>query len=256
MIDSQAGFIPHGSAKEGHIMNNTMWALIQKEIGKEFPSRLMRFSHEALSLEKFGIVTSLPKNTVFIEPGDIPKYCYLVKKGCIVGFEYTLNGDERIYNIMLPGSLVMEMNLILNEPSPIFFKATKPSILICIDRNTLLREMSDDFDVVINIVKSISFKLRATTEQIREIMCHETTWRLCNLLLIFAENYGIPYEDKTLIKEKLSQKILSNILGVNRITVNRIIKKLKDMDLIERINNYYCIYNKKRLKKYMDYLND
>jgi len=58
MIDSQAGFIPHGSAKEGHIMNNTMRALIQKEIGKEFPSRLMRFSHEALSLEKLGSVTS------------------------------------------------------------------------------------------------------------------------------------------------------------------------------------------------------
>jgi CRP/FNR family transcriptional regulator len=233
-----------------------MRTLIQKETEKEFPSRLMRFPHEVMSLEKFGSVKSLSKNTIFVEPGDIPKYCYLVKKGCIVGFEYTPNGDERIYNIMLPGSLIMEMNLILSVPSPVFFKAIKPSILICIDRNTLLKEMSDDFNVVINIVKSISYKFLVAMEQIREIHCHEATWRFCSLLLMFAENYGVPYEDKILIKEKLSQKILSDILGVNRITVNRIIKKLKDMDLIVQINSYYCIYNTERLKKHMDYLED
>jgi CRP/FNR family transcriptional regulator len=237
-------------------MMNTMRSLIPKEIEKEPPSRLIHFPHEVLSLEKYGSVKSLPKNTVFIEPGDIPKYCYLVKKGCIVGFEYTPGGDEQIYNIMLPGSLMMEMNLMLNEPSPVFFKAIKPSILICIDRNTLLKEMSDDFNVVMNVVKSISYKFLAAMEQIRETRCHEATWRFCSLLLKFAEIYGIPYEDKILIKERISQKVLSDILGVNRITVNRIIKKLKDMDLIVQINSYYCIYNTEKLKKHMDYLED
>jgi CRP/FNR family transcriptional regulator len=116
--------------------------------------------------------------------------------------------------------------------------------------------MADDFNVAINIVKSVSYKLLAATEQIRGTMCHETTWRLCSLLLIFAENYGIPYEDKIMIKDKLSQKILSEILGVNRITVHRIMKKLKDMDLIEQINNYYCISDTERLKKHMGYLDD
>jgi CRP/FNR family transcriptional regulator len=114
--------------------------------------------------------------------------------------------------------------------------------------------MSEDFNVVINIVKSISYKFLVAMEQIRESRCHEATWRFCSLLLMFAENYGIPYEDKILIKEKLSQKILSDILGVNRITVNRIIKKLKDIDLIVQINNYYCIYDTERLKRHMDYL--
>jgi CRP/FNR family transcriptional regulator len=93
-------------------------------------------------------------------------------------------------------------------------------------------------------------------EQIRESRCHEATWRFCSLLLMFAENYGVPYEGKILIKEKLSQKVLSDILGVNRITVNHIIKKLKDMDLIVQINSYYCIYNQERLKKHMDYLDE
>jgi CRP/FNR family transcriptional regulator len=233
---------------------NNIRTLIQKETVKEFPSRLMRFPHEVLSLEKFGSVKSLSKNTIFVEPGDIPKYCYLLKKGCVVGFEYSSNGDEQIYNIMLPGSLIMEMNLILNEPSPVFFKAIKPSILICIDRHTLLKEMNDDFNVTINIVKSISYKFLVAMEQIREARCHDAMWRFCSLLLSFAENYGVPYEGKTLIKEKISQQILSDILGVNRITINRIIKKLKDMDLIVQINSYYCIYNTEKLKKHMDYL--
>jgi CRP/FNR family transcriptional regulator len=235
---------------------NNLHSLIQRETQKEMPSRLLRFPREVLAFEKFGSIKSLPKNTVFIEPGNIPNYCYLVKKGCAVGFEYNSSGNEQIYNIMLPGSLIMEMNLILNESSPIFFKTIKPSILICIDRDTLLKEMGADFNVVINIVKSISYKFLVAMEQVRENQCHEATWKCCNLLLMFAEIYGIPYEGKILIKEKISQQMLSDILGVNRITVNRIIKKLKEMDLIVQINNYYCIHNIEKLKTHMEYLED
>jgi CRP/FNR family transcriptional regulator len=229
--------------------------LISKEEEKtEYPSRLIHLSHGLVSFEKFGFIQKIPKNSIFIEAGDIPKYCYVIKKGCVVGFEYTPNGDERIYDVMLPQTILMEINLFFNIPSPIYFKSLKSTELICIERQTLLNEMAEDQQVVMEIIQSISYKFLASAEQTREINCHNTSWRFCNLLLMFAEIYGVPYEKKIIIEEKLSQQLLSNLLYVNRLTVNRIIKKLKDMGLIEQINGYYCICNKENLKKHMGYL--
>jgi CRP/FNR family transcriptional regulator len=230
--------------------------LISKDTDKETepPSRLMYHPLETASLEKLGFLTKMPKNSIFIEPGDIPKYCYVVKKGGVIGFEYASGGDERIYNIMLPGSLVLEMNVILNKPSPVYFKSIKPSELVCIDRHTLLRQMNDDFHLAIKIIESISNKYLTAMEQIRETECHDTNWRFCSLLLMFADRYGVPYNGTIIIKEKINQQILSDLLGVNRITVNRIIKTLKDSDLLSQINGYYCILDTNKLRQHMDHL--
>jgi CRP/FNR family transcriptional regulator len=178
----------------------------------------------------------------------------VIKKGGVIGFEYTAGGDERAYNVMLPGSLMLEMNVILNMPCPVYFKTIKPSELICIDRHTLLDQMSDDFRLVISIIESLSYKFLAAMEQVREAKCHKADWRFCSLLLMFADRYGIPYDGKIMIKEKVSQQVLSDLLGVNRITVNRIIKKLRDMGLILQVNGFYCIPDTEKMQKHMDYI--
>jgi CRP/FNR family transcriptional regulator len=205
-------------------------------------------------LEEMGFIKKLPKGKVFVEPGEVSKYCYLVKKGEVIGFEYTLGGDERIYHIMLPGSLVLDACLLMNQPCPVYFKAIRPSELICIDRPTLLTQMSEDFGLVLNIIESISFKFFSAMAMVRETQCHDADWRLCSLLLMFADRYGVPYENKTMIREKVSQQTLSDLLGVNRITVNRIIKKLRDMVLISQINGYYCIHDMEKLRRHMDFI--
>lgn len=76
-------------------------------------------------------------------------------------------------------------------------------------------------------------------------------WKVCNLLLTFAERYGVPYDGKTLIKEKISQQMMANLLGVNRITMVRAIKELREMGLIEQVNGFYCIRDKERMQKFM-----
>ena len=233
---------------------NMLQPLLSKNTDIEFPSRLLHLLHDARLFDNMGSLKKVPKNTIFIEAGDPPRYCYVLKKGCVVGFEYAPSGDERVYDIMLPQSLLLEMNLFLNKPSPVYFKAVKPSELICIERHTLLDRMRGDFRLTMAVIESLSNKFYVAMEQVRETKCHGAAWRFCNLLLMFAEFYGVPYDKKTLIREQVSQQILSNLLGVNRITINRISTKLKDLALIEQINGLYCISDMEKLKQHMDYL--
>jgi CRP/FNR family transcriptional regulator len=87
-------------------------------------------------------------------------------------------------------------------------------------------------------------------DQIRQASVHNATWKVCNLLLIFADRFGVIYDGKVLIREKISQQMLSNLLGINRITVVRVIKDLKNEALLEQIDGFYCIRSVERLKKY------
>ncbi|MDR3337585.1 MAG: Crp/Fnr family transcriptional regulator [Treponema sp.] len=226
----------------------------EKDKGMEVSSRLVHLPCGTASLEQMGFLKELPKGEVFIESGQVSKYCYVIKKGGVIGFEYSSGGDERIYDIMLPGSLMLDACLLMNKPSPVYFKTLRPTELICIDRHTLLDQMSDDFNLVMNIIESISYKFFSAMDMVRETGCHDANWRFCNLLLMFADKYGVPYDGKIMIAEKVSQQMFSDLLGVNRITVNRIIKKLRDMGLILQVNGLYCISDMEKLRKHMDYI--
>jgi CRP/FNR family transcriptional regulator len=209
--------------------------------------------------EKIGTFKKYPKNTIIIEPGEIPKCCYAIKKGCVIGYEYSDGGDERVYDVMMAGSLMLDAILFMNGgrgvPSPIYFKTVKNSELIQIEKQTIIREMQEDPRLTVEIIGSVANKFFSTMEQLRELKCHDAEWRLCNMLLIFSDSYGEPHDNKKiLIAEKISQQILSNLLGVNRISITRLMKKLKDMGLVEQINGYYCITDIDKMKRHLDFL--
>ncbi|MDR1965758.1 MAG: Crp/Fnr family transcriptional regulator [Synergistaceae bacterium] len=221
-----------------------------------YPTRLLYLPGGAERLKKYGEAMSFPKDHVIIEPGILPSCCYLVKRGRVVAYEYTSRGGELLYNFMEEGALLLEANLLTDVPAQVYFKTTEPSELIRIEKEVLLRAMEADSRLMRDIVGSISGKFFSAMDQIRQEGSHNARWKICNLLLIFAERHGVPYDGKTLIKERLSQQTLANLLGMNRVTTTRIIRELKDLNLIELINGYYCIRDDEKLKLHVEFLSD
>ncbi|NLI13544.1 MAG: winged helix-turn-helix domain-containing protein [Peptococcaceae bacterium] len=70
------------------------------------------------------------------------------------------------------------------------------------------------------------------------------------MLLILAENFGTCRDNRIMINLKVSQQMLSNLLGINRITTVKIIKEMNDLELIEQVNGFYCIRDIKKLRHY------
>lgn len=220
----------------------------------EFVTRLLYLPRGISRLEKLGEKKKYPKDYILIEAGTVPKYCYIVKSGRVVAYEYSLSGEERIYNFNEKNSLLAEANLLFGYESPIDFRTACPTELVQIDRETMLKAIADDPEISMDIMESLATKFLGSMEQIRHAKFHNATWKICDLLLVFAERYGVPYDGKILIKEKISQQLLSNFLGINRVTAVRAVKELKEKALIEQINGYYCIRDLDKLKKYQDTL--
>ncbi|MDR1731447.1 MAG: Crp/Fnr family transcriptional regulator [Synergistaceae bacterium] len=202
-------------------------------------------------LERLGSDSAVPKNFIVIEPGVVPDCCYVVKKGRVIVFDYTPHGEARVYDLMEERSLFLEANLLTNTPSYAYFKTTMPSELVCIGREALLLALREDPALMSGVIESIAYKFLSSVDQIKQSRSYTTTWKVCNLLLTFADRFGAPYDGKTLIREKISQRMISNFLGINRVTTVRIFKDLKDLNLIEQINGYYCIRDTTKLKQHM-----
>lgn len=220
----------------------------------EFVTRLLRLPRGISRLERLGVKKKVPKDYMLVEAGAIPKYCYIVKSGRVACFEYSFSGEERIYNFNENNSLLLESYLLFDTVVPVNFKTTMPTELIAIDKETLLHAIESDAEICMDIMQSLHMKFHTSMEQIRHANFHNASWKICDLLLMFADRYGVPYDGKVLIKEKISQQLLSNLLGINRVTAVRAIKELKDMSLIEQVNGYYCIRDMEKLKRHQDRL--
>jgi CRP/FNR family transcriptional regulator len=182
----------------------------------------------------------------------IPTCCYVVKKGRVISFEYTDSGEERIYNFMEEGSVLLESNVLTDKPVHIYFKTAKPCELVCIEKDELVRAIYADKELMMDVIESISCKFFASMDSMRYVCCHDATWRVCNLLLIFADRFGTFYDGKILIREKINQQTISNLVAINRITAVHIFKKLKELNLVEQIDGFYCIPDVEKLKNYMN----
>ncbi|MBE5955131.1 MAG: Crp/Fnr family transcriptional regulator [Lachnospiraceae bacterium] len=220
----------------------------------EFVTRLLRLPRGISRLEKYGQKKKVPKDYMLVEAGDIPKYCFIIKTGRAICYEYSISGEERIYNFNENNSLLMESYVLFDTVVPVNVKTVLPSEIIFIDKETLLQAISTDPEICKDIMQSLHMKFHTSMEQIRHANFHNAGWKICDLLLMFAEKYGVDYDGKILIKEKISQQLLSNLLGINRVTAVRAIKELKDMSLIEQVNGYYCIRDVEKLKRHQERL--
>lgn len=222
----------------------------------DYPTRLLFLIRGTERLEKLGFQESVPKDYIIAKPGGVIDSCYIVKSGRIISFEYTPIGEERVYNFMEAGSLFLESVMLLRQPCPVYFMAAMPSELIRISREKLLNALLSEPQITLDVIESLSNKFLASMDQIRQSGSHNVAWRICNLLLIFAERFGVPYDGKILIKEKVNQQMLSSLLGINRITTVRVIKELKVLGLIEVIDGFYCFRSMEQMKMHLEMLDN
>lgn len=219
---------------------------------RELPYHLMYAPRDPSRLENLGTPVTVPAGYEIDCSDEAPDHCYLVKSGRIACYEISYSGEQRIYNIMLPGSLFLEECVIYSRPCPILFRTIEESELVKIDRCTLMRAFKHDIDIVMDICESLSVKFLSSMEHLRFGPQQSASWKICRLLTIYAVQYGDTCDDgSVVIREKLSQQMMADLLGMNRITVTRKLKELRELGLVSSSSSRLCIHSMKALEAHM-----
>lgn len=220
----------------------------------EETSRFVHIRRSADRLKQLGEYKRYPKNAVLIDMGEIPDCCYLVLSGQVTAVKETGEGNELFFYLMEEDSLCGEVNMLFHRPLPVLFRTSMPSELIRIDEKTLREAIASDPDLAMDVMECVADKFFEAMDELEKIKTHSAAWLLCDLLISFARRYGVSYDEKILINKKLSIDYITNLLGVNRATTVRAIRKLKDMNLLENINGFYCIRGIEQLKRHQEIL--
>lgn len=218
----------------------------------EYVSWLMYLPRGIERLKELGVKRTYPAEYLLAAAGDHTRYCYVILSGRVISSEYSESGEERIYSVNERNSLLLEENLLFDYEVPVNIRTTVPTELVCIDRNTLIESFQENSEIAVDVLQSLSMKLLSSVEQMKCMNEHSAMQKVCNLLLSFAERYGVEEDGYIVIREKLSQEYISSLLGINRITVVRVMKELKERGLVEKKKGYYCLHDIEQMYDYKD----
>lgn len=192
-------------------------------------------------LQGDGIPVSLGKGDC-IRSLDFPNDCFLVKDGTMVSF--IQNPDDSLMQsaYYLQGSMFLQLSALSKMPARLAYFASEPTELIRISASKLKRMMLESDELFDSIMRSMAYKLYATREQQRGAKLLDVRERIYIMLMGFAKDVGTSRDDDWLhIGLKLTQQAMSDMLCVNRVTVNTALQDLYDAGLVKKDSGYYLI---------------
>ena len=173
-------------------------------------------------------------------------YCYMVQSGIIAATLHGLDDFSRQSALFLEGSLFLEPSALSGLPSNIAYRAVKPSKLVRISRDDLQDAMSRDPAVFKAVLTAITMKLNAAHEQLRESATLDVRARIYFMLLGIAETCSEDEGDGWhRITVQLTQQNMSDMLGVNRVTVNTALRDLYEKGVVRKQGRQYAVHDAK-----------
>ncbi len=213
---------------------------------------LFFFSTLAQNENFIGEEISVPKNYQFNELYEVPKYCYLVKSGKVVCSDNTASGKQRIYTVFEKGSMFLEECVLLGWTCNVQFRAEVPSTLIRFKKCDIKRALKD-YDTALDYCYHMSTKFLTCMETVRLFQQKNAELRVCLLFQQLVNRYGKAVDGHILIDEHITQQMFADTLGINRVTITRIFKKLKS-EFLDQVNGRYCIRSADAFQNYVDML--
>lgn len=203
---------------------------------------------------RIGTVMNLPRHTTLHRAGTVPGSCYYILEGEVESFDSVASGNERIFRRSGTQALILLPAMMIQHELHLSFRTTCPSRLIKIPRDQLQEYFLETPDFAARTVRAVSELYIDMMEQYWALKNFSLPWRLCSILLELADQCGADYDGKVMLTRSLSQQEMAALLQSSRVSVARAMKQLKDLNLVEYVNGFYCIRSTKQLRRHMEAL--
>jgi len=166
--------------------------------------------------------------TLFYE-GDPGHTLYLVVSGQVKIQRVTPSGKLVVLAVRGPGEHVGEMALLDGEPRSADAVTLEPCELLMLDRERFLDCMAEHPQIALNMLASLTRRLREAANQTEGLRELDVLGRLAAALLELAESHGEPGATGIRITIRLTQQELADRIGATRVSVNKALGRLKSV---------------------------
>lgn len=184
---------------------------------------------------------------LFLERQEVHNI-YIVLKGKVTMYRTTSDGQKRIIYVLTDGAIINEV-IFDGGNASICCEGFESTEIISINRDELLRIMSEDFNLTKVFINSMGKKIRRLYRQLKNTAVIRVDKKIAAKLWKLSVDYGKPFEGDTIIDIKITITYLAEMLGHPRETISRSLKTLEKEGLVKYIDKK-IIVNQKNLIEY------
>lgn len=179
-----------------------------------------------------------PTGTTVFRTGDAPNRIGIVRRGS-VELSRTLNGRRVVLQILRPGDALGDLGVFLRTTAPYEGVALDDTHLLTIESVAFHRLLEERPRIALRWLGSVSSRLVSYQNRLTELLAGGLEAQIASVLVRRSER-GVVH---------LSQSSLAELVGGRRTSVNRVLKRLEDQDLVRVRYGQVEIIDETRLAK-------
>ena len=192
---------------------------------------------------------SVKKGDVIFRKGDEGTNLYAILRGCVRITVPTALGDEIAVAVMKDGEFFGEMALLDGMPRSASASAGEETQLAILERSDFLKFLAKRDHAIQAILMALSWRLRKTDDLISEICFSSLSQRLAKRIMDLADDESGEGRQDSERQINMTQKELSEMLGVSRESVNKELKVLRDKEIVRTERGKIIVSDLEHLKK-------
>mgnify|MGYP000052608316 CR=1 FL=1 len=184
------------------------------------------------------------KHAIMMTEGDAGESMYVIKSGSVKVFVSDEEGRELVLYQQGPGAVIGDISLLDDEPRSASVSTLEASTALMIGKQAFLDCLRASPEMAINIIRSLTQRLRDATEGSRSLALDNVYRRLADKLQeLCVEHEG----DTPAMPRKYSHQELGNMIGASREMVGKVMAELVKGEYIEVRDG--CIHLMKKLPR-------
>jgi CRP/FNR family transcriptional regulator len=198
---------------------------------------------ELLKLQERMKVKEYNKSETILHEEDTNAYMYIVLTGKVKALKITEDGKEIILAIHQAGDFFGELTLIDGLTSPASVVAAENSIVALIARVDFNEILFTQNKVLKNLLKIFCARQRKSWETIQVLNFNNASQRVKMFFLSLVSEYGNKDPEGIILNIKLTHQDISDMSGLTRETVTRVMDKLQKKKEITLMKNNFIRLN-------------
>jgi len=178
------------------------------------------------------------KHAILMNEGDVGESMYVIKSGTVKVFVSDEDGHELVLYEAGAGAAIGDIALLDNEPRSASVKALENCSVLSIGKQAFLDCLMQSPETAINIIRSLTSRLRDATENSRSLALDNVYRRLADKLHELAgidPAVGVDSnaEQPSSLPKKYSHQELGNMIGASREMVGKVMAELVKGEYVE-----------------------
>lgn len=208
---------------------------------------------ESLNDEQLKLVDKYKKRYDYKEgeilfyQGDKAESYFYVLKGRINLFRHSMEGEEKVIEIVSEGQTFAEAVMFLQKPVyPVGASAIVDSTVLSFDSRHFLDLLHTAPDTSLSMLGKMSQRLHGMITEIDKLTLQNATYRLVTYLV---KEFSAHEVGSQMVSLPIPKNVLASRLSIKPETLSRLLKKLTDEKLIRVENKSVQIMDMERLKE-------